>query len=65
MGECRGVTDAAFAHLRGIHTLDMSYCSQDTITPAAFMHLRGIHALDTARCAPAAAAAALLARRAA
>jgi hypothetical protein len=45
----------------------MRKCTQRTITPAALTHLRGIHALDTDRCAPAvvAAAAALLARRAA
>jgi hypothetical protein len=35
-------TDAAFAHLAGIHTLNMSRCSQRTITDAAFAHLRGI-----------------------
>jgi len=39
MAWCRGVTDAAFVHLRGIHTLDMSSCSQRTITDAAFAHL--------------------------
>ena len=34
------VTDAAFAHLRDIYTLDMSYCNQHTITDAAIAHLR-------------------------
>ena len=29
---CTSVTDAAFLYLRGIHTLDMSYCYQETIT---------------------------------
>jgi hypothetical protein len=37
---CRGVTDAAFAYLRGVYALDMSECRQDTITDAAFAHLR-------------------------
>ena len=44
------VTDAAFVHLRGIHTLDMSYCNQETITDAAFVHLRGIHTLSMRFC---------------
>ena len=33
--------DASFVHLRGIHTLDMRYCSQ--ITDTIFAYLRGIH----------------------
>ena len=44
------ITDAAFAHLRGIHTLDMSGCKQAGITDAAFAHLRGIHTLDMSFC---------------
>ncbi len=61
------VTDAAFAHLAGIHTLDISRCNQRMITDAAFAHLRGIRTLTTSFCAPAvvAAAADLLAHRAA
>jgi hypothetical protein len=50
MRGCMGVTDAAFAHLRGVHTLDMSVCRQATITDAAFAHLRGIHTLDMGGC---------------
>ena len=50
---CR-LTDAAFAHLRvnsqSIHTLNMSYCNQETITDAAFAHLAGIHTLNMDRC---------------
>ena len=34
------ITDAAFAHLRGIHTLDMWGCSQATITDACRARLR-------------------------
>ena len=45
MSFCRSLTDAAFVHLRGIHTLDMRYCRQVTITDAAFVHMRGIHTL--------------------
>ena len=46
----RRITDAAFMHLRGIHTLNMSLCFQDSITDAAFVHLRGIHTLDMRNC---------------
>ena len=42
MQGCRAVTDAAFAHLRGIRVLDMSCCSQPTITDAGLAHLVGI-----------------------
>jgi len=44
------ITDAAFANLRGIHTLDMGYCIQYTITDAAFKHLLGIHTLNVSGC---------------
>ena len=44
------ITDADFVHLRGIHTLNMSYCYQVTISDAAFAHLRGIHTLDISYC---------------
>jgi hypothetical protein len=47
---CVNFTDAAFIHLRGIHTLNMSYCRQATITNAAFVHLRGIHTLYMSYC---------------
>jgi hypothetical protein len=45
-----GITDAAFVHLRGIHTLDMSECNQVGITDAIFTHLRGIHHLNMKLC---------------
>ena len=47
---CTMVTYAAFIHLRGIHTLNMSGCNQETITDAAFIHLRGIHTLFIGGC---------------
>jgi hypothetical protein len=50
MWGCNAVTDAAFVHLRGIHTLDISWCTQPTITDAAFVHLRGIHTLNIQGC---------------
>ena len=52
MGGCNQatITDAAFVHLRGIHTLGMAGCSQVTITDAAFTHLRGIYTLYMAEC---------------
>jgi hypothetical protein len=40
-----GVTDAAFAHLRGVHTLDMSGCVQAGVTDAAFAHLASVREL--------------------
>ena len=50
MSNCKRVTDAAFVHLRGIHTLDMYGCNQITITDIAFIHLRGIHTLYMRWC---------------
>ena len=50
MWGCNAVTDAAFVHLRGIHTLDISWCNQRTITDAAFVFLRGIHKLNIQGC---------------
>ena len=47
------ITDGAFAHLAGIHTLDMSWCDQATITDAAFAHLAGIHTLNMRDCSQA------------
>ena len=47
-----GISDAAFAHLRGTHTLRIGCCTQAGITDAALAHLRGIHTLDTS-CAQA------------
>jgi hypothetical protein len=46
----KDLRDADFVHLRGIHTLDMSFCFQATITDGAFVHLRGIHTLDMSNC---------------
>ena len=34
------ITDGAFAHLAGIHTLDMRYCNQATITTACRARLQ-------------------------
>jgi hypothetical protein len=42
------ITDADFVYLRGIHFLNMNYCSQITI--AGVIHLRGIHTLDIISC---------------
>ena len=44
------ITDAAFVHLAGMQTLDMSWCNQQTITDADFVHLAGIHMLDMSGC---------------
>lgn len=48
LGPQRFITDAAFVHLAGIHTLKM--CGQSSITDAAFMYLAGIHTLDMSNC---------------
>ena len=50
MGYCSRVTDAAFVHLRRIHTLWVYNCNQATITDAAFVHLRGIDSLSMSGC---------------
>ncbi len=50
MADCCDVTDAAFVHLRGIHTLDMTGCDQRFITDAAFAHLAGIQWLSIFGC---------------
>ena len=44
------ITDAAFAHLRGIHTLVMYGCEQATISGAACTHLQGITLLNIGAC---------------
>ena len=51
-------TGAAFAHLRGIHTLCMLNCSQLTVAAAAFEPLRGIALLDVRWCSAATVAGA-------
>ena len=43
-------TNAAYAHLHGIHAVKMSRCNQGGITYAAFTHLTGIHLLDILAC---------------
>ena len=43
--DCRQLTDAVFAHLKGTHTLLMQHCNQPTITDAALVHLKGIKCL--------------------
>ena len=52
MGGCDQdtITDAAFAHLAGVHTLDVAGCYQAGLTDAAFSHLRGVHTLDMSSC---------------
>ena len=52
MSHCdqKTITDAAFAHLAGIHTLDMSGCNQWSITGAAFERLSGIKTLVVRGC---------------
>ena len=46
----RDLAGADFAHLAGIHKLDMEGCNQATITDAAFVHLAGIHTLCMSGC---------------
>jgi hypothetical protein len=60
MCECMqpAITDAAFVHLRGIHTLVMDYCSQATITGATFSSLQGISMLAVRGCSDVAIATA-------
>ena len=50
MSGCLQLTDAAFAHLKGIHTLLMWHCDQPAITDAALAHLRGIQCLVLNGC---------------
>ena len=45
-----GISDGAFVHLVGIHTLHMIGCTQAGISDAAFAHLQGIHTLDMRGC---------------
>ncbi len=45
MSDGSQATNAAFVRLAGIHTLNMSLCSQATVTDAAFAHLHGIRTL--------------------
>ncbi len=44
------IIDADCVHFEGLHTLNMSYCSQAGITDAAFVHLKGIHTLNMSYC---------------
>jgi hypothetical protein len=50
MAGCQDVTDAAFVHLRDIHTLNMTFCGQQIITDATFAHLAGIQRLSMWAC---------------
>ena len=50
MSQCWQLTDAAFAHLKGIHTLLMLGIHQPTITDAALAHLKGIKCLVLWHC---------------
>jgi hypothetical protein len=50
ISSCRNITDIAFTYFRGIHTLNMAYCSQNTITNTAFTNLSGIHTLNMQNC---------------
>ena len=49
---CRqaSITDACFAHLRGVRELDMSFCWQESITGATFAQLSGVRVLRMAFC---------------
>ncbi len=55
MSTCRqpAISDAAFSHLSGIHTLNMSFCRQPGITDLAFSRLAGIHTLYMSGCSQA------------
>lgn len=44
------ITDKAFEHLAGLHTLNMMGCDQSTITNRAVQHLSGLHTLDMTYC---------------
>ena len=52
MWTCRqpAITDAAFVHLRGVHTLVIEGCNPDTITGTTLAHLKSIHALGMYNC---------------
>jgi hypothetical protein len=52
------LSDAAFVHLTGIHTLYIYGCNQSTVTDAAFVHLAGIPTLNMSLCYPSMVAAA-------
>src|SRR3989338_8308158 len=44
------IGDEDFKNLKGIHTLDMSYCNHNQITDKAFENLKGIHTLYMSYC---------------
>src|SRR3989338_4989672 len=46
----KNIKDKDFQYIKGIHTLDMSGCNQDTITDNAFKYLKGIYTLDMSWC---------------
>ena len=49
------LVDADFVHLRGLRSLDMSWCCQAVITDGAFVHLAGagVHSLNMSYCSQA------------
>lgn len=47
---CTNLTDNAFKYFKGIHSLNMSHCCQETITDEAFKHLSGIKNLNLFNC---------------
>jgi hypothetical protein len=49
--DCKSITDAAFVHLTGVHTLSIGQNGDGySFTDAAFAHLRGIHSLNMYAC---------------
>src|SRR3989338_68164 len=46
----KNIKDKDFQYIKGIHTLDMSGCNQDTITDNAFKYLKGIYTLNIKGC---------------
>jgi hypothetical protein len=52
------ITDAAFEHLKGIHSLVMENCTQATISGTGLEHLKGISRLGMYGCTDEAIAAA-------
>ena len=43
-----GITNAGLAHLKGIHTVNLSYCGR--ITDAGLAHLKGVHTVNLSSC---------------
>ena len=47
---CMSLTDAAFVHLQGIHTLSMTGCTQATVTDRVFSYFKDIRVLSARNC---------------